>query len=71
MLAKGSLFEFAFTIYRSLLANICQTRQIQLTAYYQALLENPSGVRSLADLIKFNDANPDLEEPSRFEDQSE
>ncbi|KAF8996738.1 amidase signature enzyme [Cyathus striatus] len=32
---------------------------------------NPSGVRSLADLIKFNDANPTLEEPTNFTDQSE
>ncbi|KAI0795623.1 amidase signature enzyme [Abortiporus biennis] len=45
--------------------------KVQLDAYYQALLSNPSGVRSLADLIKFNDDNPALEEPPRFEDQSE
>lgn len=44
--------------------------KIQLNAYYAALKSNPSGVRSLADLIKFNDANPALEEPPRFEDQS-
>ncbi|KAI0088298.1 amidase signature enzyme [Irpex rosettiformis] len=44
---------------------------IQLNSYYANLLENPSGVRSLADLIAFNDANPELEEPPRFEDQSE
>ncbi|OBZ66433.1 hypothetical protein A0H81_13690 [Grifola frondosa] len=45
--------------------------KIQLNAYYAALLENPSGVRSLAELIQFNDDNKDLEEPPRFEDQSE
>ncbi|KAI0826093.1 amidase signature enzyme [Irpex lacteus] len=45
--------------------------KIQLNAYYADLLQNPSGVRSLADLIAFNDANAALEEPPRFEDQSE
>ncbi|KAI0077607.1 amidase signature enzyme [Panus rudis PR-1116 ss-1] len=45
--------------------------KIQLDQYYQNLKSNPSGVRSLADLIKFNDDHPDLEEPPRFEDQSE
>ncbi|KAF8992753.1 amidase signature domain-containing protein [Cyathus striatus] len=39
--------------------------------YYESLLENPSGVRSLADLIVFNDANPSLEEPVNFTDQSD
>ncbi|KAJ7432103.1 amidase signature domain-containing protein [Mycena galericulata] len=42
----------------------------QLNAYFQGLLENPSGVRSLADLIKFNEDNPELEQPAGFEDQS-
>ncbi|KAF8994513.1 amidase signature enzyme [Cyathus striatus] len=45
--------------------------KIELNAYYQGLRFNPSGVRSLADLIKFNDANPTLEEPTNFTDQSE
>lgn len=45
--------------------------KIQLDAWYASLKSNPSGVRSLADLITFNDANPALEEPPRFEDQSE
>jgi hypothetical protein len=36
----------------------------------KALVENPSGVRSLADLIKFDDENPTLEKPAGFEDQS-
>ncbi|KAF7307742.1 Amidase domain-containing protein [Mycena kentingensis (nom. inval.)] len=44
--------------------------KIQLNDWFQSLLKNPSGVRSLADLIKFNDANPELEEPEHFEDQS-
>lgn len=44
--------------------------QVQINAYFEALLKNPSGVRSLADLIKFNDVYPELEEPAGFEDQS-
>lgn len=43
--------------------------KIQLNAWYASLKSNPSGVHSLADLIAFNDANPALEEPPRFEDQ--
>ncbi|KAJ6562358.1 amidase signature enzyme [Mycena capillaripes] len=45
--------------------------KVQLNQYYEGLLKNPSGVRSLADLIKFDDDNPTLEEPAGFEDQSE
>ncbi|KAJ7215196.1 amidase signature enzyme [Mycena rebaudengoi] len=45
--------------------------KVQLNQYYQGLIKNPSGVRSLADLIKFDDANPELEEPTGFEDQSQ
>ncbi|KAJ6526754.1 amidase signature enzyme [Mycena capillaripes] len=44
--------------------------KVQLNEYFEALIENPSGVRSFADLIRFNDDNPDLEEPAGFEDQS-
>ncbi|KAJ6617066.1 amidase signature enzyme [Mycena sp. CBHHK59/15] len=44
--------------------------KVQLNEYYQALIKNPSGVRSLADLIKFNNDNPTLEEPAGFKDQS-
>ncbi|PPQ68947.1 hypothetical protein CVT26_001818 [Gymnopilus dilepis] len=44
--------------------------KIQINAYFEALLENPSGVRSLADLIAFNDAHPELEKPEGFADQS-
>ncbi|EKM56725.1 uncharacterized protein PHACADRAFT_254013 [Phanerochaete carnosa HHB-10118-sp] len=44
--------------------------KIQLNAWYTSLKSNPSGVRSLADLIAFDDANPSLEEPPRFQDQS-
>ena len=44
--------------------------QIQLDAYYEALVANPSGVRSLADLIAFDNANPAFEEPTNFTSQS-
>ncbi|EMD38876.1 hypothetical protein CERSUDRAFT_46957 [Gelatoporia subvermispora B] len=44
--------------------------KIQLNAYYAALLANPSGVRTLAELIQFDNDNPALEEPPRFQDQS-
>lgn len=45
-------------------------QKVQINQYYAELLENPSGVRSLAELIAFNNANPTLEEPKAFEDQS-
>ncbi|KAI5118128.1 hypothetical protein M0805_008035 [Coniferiporia weirii] len=45
--------------------------KIQLNAYFEALLENPSGVRSLADLIAFDNEFAALEEPVNFTDQSE
>ncbi|KAJ7906225.1 amidase signature enzyme [Mycena leptocephala] len=45
--------------------------KVQLNQYLEGLIENPSGVRSLADLIKFNDDNPTLEKPEGYEDQSE
>ncbi|KAH8112419.1 amidase signature enzyme [Phellopilus nigrolimitatus] len=45
--------------------------KIQLNAYFAALLENPSDVRTLADLIAFDNANLALEEPTNFTDQSE
>ncbi|KAG5335744.1 hypothetical protein C0989_000487 [Termitomyces sp. Mn162] len=44
--------------------------KIGLNKYLSHLLSNPSGVRTMADLIKFNDDNPDLEKPEGFEDQS-
>ncbi|PPQ74261.1 hypothetical protein CVT26_004453 [Gymnopilus dilepis] len=44
--------------------------KIQINAYFESLLENPSGVRSLADLIAFNDAHPELEMPEGFADQT-
>ena len=44
---------------------------MQLASYFGGLLENPSGVRTLADLIAFDDANPALEEPTNFTDQSQ
>ena len=42
----------------------------ELNAYYRVLVANPTGVRSLADLIAFNAAHPELKKPARFEDQS-
>ena len=42
-----------------------------MNAYLAALLDNPSGVRTLADLIAFNDDNPTLEKPTNFTDQSQ
>jgi amidase len=45
-------------------------RKIELNAYFSTLKANPSGVRSLADLIRFNDANPTLEKPNNFTSQS-
>ncbi|KAJ7487269.1 amidase signature enzyme [Mycena galericulata] len=44
--------------------------KVQVNNYFQSLLRNPSGVLSLTDLIKFNDGQTALEEPSGFEDQS-
>ena len=43
---------------------------MQLDAYFQGLVETPMGVRSILDVIKFNNANPQLEKPKGFEDQS-
>ncbi|KAJ7616297.1 amidase signature enzyme [Mycena polygramma] len=45
--------------------------KVGLNEYLEALLENPTGVRSLADLIQFDNNNPSLEEPANFTDQSE
>ncbi|KAJ7120177.1 amidase signature enzyme [Mycena epipterygia] len=45
--------------------------KVQLNDYFQGLIKNPSGVRNLADLIKFGDDNPELEKPAGYEDQSE
>ncbi|KAF7354246.1 Amidase signature enzyme [Mycena venus] len=44
--------------------------KVYLNQYFETLLENPSGVRNLADLIKFNNENPELETPEGYEDQS-
>ncbi|KAG7451518.1 amidase signature enzyme [Guyanagaster necrorhizus] len=44
--------------------------KIELNRYFSGLIKNPSGVRSLADLIKFNNDHPDLEEPVNYTDQS-
>lgn len=47
------------------------TLQIQINAWLEGLISIPSGVRSLADLIAFDNANPSLEEPVNFTSQSE
>ncbi|KAJ8463583.1 hypothetical protein ONZ45_g17529 [Pleurotus djamor] len=44
--------------------------KIQLNAWYKGLISNPSGVRSMSDLIKFNEDNRPLEMPPGYEDQS-
>lgn len=44
--------------------------KIQLNQYFAGLLKNPSGVRTLADLIAFDNANPAEEEPKGFQSQS-
>lgn len=45
--------------------------KVELNNYFANLEEVPTGVRTLADLIAFDDAHPDEEEPTGFEDQSE
>ncbi|KAF9497570.1 amidase signature enzyme [Pleurotus eryngii] len=44
--------------------------KIQINAWFDSLKTNPSGVRSLADLIKFNDDHPELEKPPQLEEQN-
>ena len=44
--------------------------KIHLNQYYAALLENPSGVCNLAELIAFDNDHSALEEPVGFQDQS-
>ncbi|KAJ7888711.1 amidase signature enzyme [Mycena leptocephala] len=61
--------EFIATGTRTRVLNV--DFKVQLNQYLEGLIENPSGVRSLADLIKFNDDNPTLEKPEGYEDQSE
>lgn len=45
--------------------------KVNLATYMGALKKVPTGVRTLADLIAFNDAHPELEKPPQFEDQSQ
>ena len=42
---------------------------MDLNAYLAKLKESPTGVRTLADVIKFNNDNPLLEKPEGFEGQ--
>ncbi|CUA76507.1 hypothetical protein RSOLAG22IIIB_06312 [Rhizoctonia solani] len=44
--------------------------KIQLNAYIKNLAYVPTNVSSLADILAFNDAHRDLEEPDGYEDQS-
>ena len=43
---------------------------MQLDGYLSALVDNPSGVRTLGELIDFNDVNPSLETPVNHTSQS-
>ena len=63
-------FKVSFPLNYDPFALIALHFKIQLNAWFESLLENPSGVSSLGDLIAFNDANPDLEQPKGFESQS-
>ncbi|KAJ3835838.1 amidase signature enzyme [Lentinula raphanica] len=45
--------------------------KIELNEYLAALKEVPTGVRTLADVIRFNEDHPDLELPEGYSDQSE
>lgn len=44
--------------------------KVQLNAWFDSLVANPSGVASLEDLIMFDSNNPTLEEPTGYTDQS-
>ncbi|EIW74053.1 hypothetical protein CONPUDRAFT_78321 [Coniophora puteana RWD-64-598 SS2] len=44
--------------------------KVQLNEWFDSLISNPSGVSSVADLIKFNKENPSLESPEGYADQS-
>jgi len=44
--------------------------KIDLNNYFESLKEVPTGVRSMGDLIAWNDAHPDLEKPEGCEDQA-
>ncbi|KAG6834255.1 hypothetical protein H0H93_010854, partial [Arthromyces matolae] len=46
------------------------SKSVDLEKYISNLISNPSGVRNMADVIKFNDDHPELEKPEGFEDQS-
>ncbi|KAG6808031.1 hypothetical protein H0H92_005635 [Tricholoma furcatifolium] len=44
--------------------------KVGLNDYLAKLVSNPSGVRTLADVIEFNDKHPELEKPEGFDDQA-
>jgi amidase len=60
-------FKVSFTKIR--LKSSRPFRQVEINRWFEALLENPSGVRSLAGLIQFNKDKPQLENFPHF-DQS-
>jgi len=45
--------------------------KIDLAKYLAALVKVPTGVRTLQDVINYDNAHPDLEEPTNFTDQSQ
>ncbi|KAF9484228.1 amidase signature enzyme [Pholiota conissans] len=62
-----SAVDLSKSEYESLVLDVeCK---IGLNAYLAALKESPTGVRSVADIIKFNDDNPALEKPEGCEGQ--
>ncbi|KAH0831044.1 amidase signature domain-containing protein [Lanmaoa asiatica] len=62
----------AYEIYNSNNETVVLTTdfKVQLDAWFNGLIANPSGVASLADVITFDNANPTLEEPTGYTDQS-
>jgi amidase len=44
--------------------------KVQINRWFKSLVENPSGVRSLRDLIQSNTDHPELEQPPQFTNQS-
>ncbi|KAG8215943.1 amidase signature enzyme [Butyriboletus roseoflavus] len=62
----------AYDIYNSKNETVVLTTdfKIQLDAWFNSLIANPSGVASLADVITFDNINPTLEEPAGYTGQS-
>lgn len=49
--------------------SVSQSIQIELGDYLASLIESPSGVRTLQDVINFNNLNAAIERPAGFESQ--